>query len=60
MENNIEIRNAIFTNNLKKWEIANKLGITDSTFSRMLRTELSEEKKNKILEIIKNYNREVK
>lgn len=59
MENNIEIRNAIFSNNIKKWEIANKLGVTDSTFSRMLRTELSKEKKEKILDIIKNYGKEV-
>lgn len=59
MENNIEIRNAIFSNNIKKWEIANKLGVTDSTFSRMLRTELSKEKKEKILEIIKNFGKEV-
>ncbi len=54
MENNIEIRNAIFSNNIKKWEIAEKLGVTDSTFSRMLRTEISEDTKNKILDIIKN------
>ena len=59
MENNIEIRNAIFSNNIKKWEIANKLGGTDSTFSRMLRTELSKEKKEKILEIIKKYRKEM-
>lgn len=59
MKNNIEIRNAIFSNNIKKWEIASKLGVTDSTFSRMLRTELSKEKKEKILDIIKNYGKEV-
>lgn len=59
MENNIEIRNAIFSNNIKKWEIANMLGVTDSTFSRMLRTEMSEETKKKILDIIKNYRKEV-
>lgn len=52
MENNIEIRNAIFTNNIKKWEVANKLGVTDSTFSRMLRNEISNEKKREILNII--------
>lgn len=52
MENNIEIRNAIFSNNIKKWKIANKLGITDSTFSRMLRNEISNEKKKEILNII--------
>lgn len=54
MENNIEIRNAIFSNNIKKWEVANKLGVTDSTFSRMLRSEMSNEKKKEILNIIKN------
>lgn len=59
MKNNIEIRNAIFSNNIKKWEIASKLGVTDSTFSRMLRMELSKEKKEKILDIIKNYGKEV-
>jgi len=52
MENNIEIRNAIFSNNIKKWKIANKLGVTDSTFSRMLRNEISNEKKEEILKII--------
>lgn len=52
MENNIEIRNAIFSNNIKKWKIASKLGVTDSTFSRMLRNEISNEKKEEILKII--------
>ena len=52
MENNIEIRNAIFSNNIRKWKIASKLGITDSTFSRMLRNEISNEKKEEILKII--------
>ena len=60
MENNFEIRNAIFKSNIKKWKIANKLGVTDSTFSRMLRTEISDENKKKILEIINNYEKEVK
>lgn len=54
MENNIEIRNAIFSNNIKKWKIANKLGVTDSTFSRMLRNEISNDKKKEILNIINN------
>lgn len=34
------------------WEIAQKLGITDSSFSRLLRTELSREKKKEIFDII--------
>lgn len=52
MNNNIEIRNAIFSNGLKKWEVADSLGVTDSTFSRMLRKEMSNEKKKEILDII--------
>lgn len=34
------------------WEIAQKLGITDSHFSRKLRVEFKEEEKNKIKKII--------
>lgn len=52
MENNIEIRNQIFSNNLKKWKIAEMLGITDSSFSRLLRKELNEEQKKKIMNVI--------
>ena len=52
MENNLDIRNAIFSNNIKKWQIAEKLGMTDSNFSRLLRKELSQEQKERILSII--------
>jgi len=38
---------------VKLWEIADELGITDSSFSRWLRKELPSEKKAKINEIIK-------
>ena len=34
------------------WQIAQKLGITDSTFSRKLRNELSEKEKERIFNII--------
>ena len=54
MESNLDIRKAIFSNNIKKWKIAECLGITDGNFSRMLRKELSTEQKSKILEIIDN------
>lgn len=54
METNSDIRNAIFSSNIKKWKIAECLGIADSNFSRMLRKELSAEQKTKILEIIEN------
>ena len=50
---NKEIRQAIFDSNIKKYIIADKLGISDSAFSRKLRKELPQEEKEKILDIIK-------
>jgi len=50
---NQEIRQAIFDSNIKKYIIADKLGISDSTFSRKLRKELPFKEKEKILNIIK-------
>ena len=52
MNNNQEIRKAIFESGVKKYEIANALNVTDSTFSRKLRKEFSEDEKEKILKII--------
>ena len=37
---------------VRLWQIAGKLGINDGNFSRRLRYELSEDEKQKILEII--------
>ncbi len=53
MQNNQEIREAIFKSNISKWIIAQELNIDPSTFSRKLRKELPEEEKEKILDIIK-------
>lgn len=50
---NEDIRNEIKESGLKKWHIAYKLGIADTTFSVKLRRELSTEDKNRIREIIK-------
>lgn len=49
---NLDVRNMISDSSLKYWEIAEKLGVTDSTFSRKLRKEFSEKEKTKIIEII--------
>ena len=49
---NLDVRNMISDSSLKYWEIAEKLGVTDSTFSRKLRKEFSEKEKDKIIEII--------
>lgn len=51
---NQDIRNEIFRNGLKLWQIAEALGITDATFSRKLRKELPEETKMQIRGIIAN------
>lgn len=50
--NNLDIRKAIETNDFKYWQVANKLKMTDGNFSRLLRVELDESNKNKILNAI--------
>lgn len=51
--NNIEIRIAILQAGLKNWQVANKLGIYEESFSRKLRYELSKEEKQRVLQAIK-------
>lgn len=49
---NIDIRVYAIERNVKLWQIATELHITDSSFSRKLRRELSKEEKQQIYEII--------
>ncbi len=56
--NNLDIRKAIEINDFKYWQVANKLGMTDGNFSRLLRVELDESNKNKILKAIKELKEE--
>lgn len=49
---NKDIRDYAKEHNVKLWQIATKLHITDGNFSRKLRFELSEEKKQQIYNII--------
>lgn len=49
---NEDIRRLIFESNIPKWKIASEYGCTDSTFSKKLRAELSQEEKDKIIAII--------
>ena len=49
---NSDIRAEINSAGLKLWQIADGLGIADTSFSRMLRHELPEEKKSEIRSII--------
>ena len=45
---NREIKEYIKSKNIPMWRVAECLGIADSSFSRMLRYEISEEKKFRI------------
>ena len=49
---NKDIAIACIENGVKKYEIAEKLGITDTSFSRKLRKELPKKEKEKIFKII--------
>jgi len=50
---NLDIREAAKVAGINLWEIAEKLKLNDSNFSRRLRKELSEEEKGQIFKIIK-------
>ena len=49
---NLKIIDKARIENVPLWKIAHELGITDSTFSKKLRFELSEDETQKILTII--------
>lgn len=50
---NLDIRQEVKENGLYLWQIADKLNISDNWLSRLLRHELSDEKKSEIRSIIK-------
>lgn len=54
MENvsNLEIRTAIVQSGIPKFIIAKELGIADTSFSRKLRKEMTNEEKKKVLDVI--------
>lgn len=58
MKRNQRIREAAQRQRIKLWRIGEKLGLSDANFSRMLRRELSESKKNQLLGIIADIKRE--
>ena len=57
-QKNIDIRKSVSENNLKLWQIADKLNMNDGNFSRLLRKELSEDKKKEIFKIIEELKKE--
>lgn len=52
MRANVDIREAAKKAGVCLWEVAEAYGMNDGNFSRKLRKELPQEKKEKILEII--------
>lgn len=57
--NNIEIREAIKESGFKHWQIADMIGVADTTFCRMLRRELPEGKKQEILTVIQSAEKDI-
>ncbi len=45
---NQEIREKIFFNRLRNWEVSEQIGISDSRFSVWLRTPLNDERKARV------------
>lgn len=50
--NNLEVREAISAKGLLYYEVAKLIGVSDTSFSRMLRYELTPERKTEILTAI--------
>lgn len=49
---NLEVRVLLLEKNIKNYQVAEKLGMSDSTFSIMLRKDMSEAQKSKIMQAI--------
>lgn len=52
--NGAEIKKEIIAAGLKIWQVADAFGVADTTFSKYLRKEFSEEDTQKVLTIIDN------
>ena len=51
---NIKIRIAMMGRNIKQWQLAKLLKVSESTVNRMLREELPEEEQNRIVALIES------
>lgn len=49
---NTEIRKAIDSAGLRYWQVAEELGVADTTFTKWLRKELPDEKRSQVMEAI--------
>jgi len=55
MKANKDLRELIYTERLKNWQVADKIGISDSRFSVWLRTPLNEERRLKVITAINDF-----
>lgn len=53
MKCNNEIRNKAKINGIKLWELAGEIGVADTTFSRWLRIEFTEQQKEIVMSAMK-------
>ncbi len=52
-KSNMKIREALFSNGIPQWRLAELMGISEFTLSRRLRKELSKGEQDKILHLIR-------
>jgi len=57
--NNLDVRKTIRDNRLRNWEVAEKIGINDATFSRWLRIPLNDDRKQRVICAIKELTKEI-
>lgn len=55
---NVEIRAEIMKRGLKHYEVANRIGIDYQTFSHWLQKPLNDERKNRILQVLTEFDDE--
>lgn len=51
---NTDIKSALKKSKVKQWQVADELGVSESTFTRWLRYELTADKKESVLAAIKS------
>lgn len=49
---NIEIRQVLLMTGIRQWNVAERMNMSESAFSKMLRNELPKDQKEKIFKII--------
>lgn len=52
MKKNAEVRNKMTGSGLHQWQVADQIGISEGTLTRWLRTELTGERREKVLDAI--------